>query len=194
MTDVVQQHHTRPWWMRPPVWVIGIAAVALIVFLIIERVGGPPATPYSTFLDQLDAGNVASVTFQGTEIIGRFKHPLNASTSNGTKPDDTFRSRVPDFGDPSLIPELRKQHVPIDVTLSSQWTSWLGRLPWPMVIILGAVLIAALVRLVRGGKGTVSPLSMHPMGGMVGLISGLFGKQQQAESPPTPNSDESKGR
>ena len=33
--------------------------------------------PYSTFLDQLEAGNVASVTFQGTEIDGRLKRPLD---------------------------------------------------------------------------------------------------------------------
>jgi hypothetical protein len=194
MTDVVvQQHCTRPWYMRPPVWFIGVAVAAVLAFVIVERLGGPAATPYSTFLDQLDAGNVASVTFQGTQIDGRFKHPLTAATSDGSKQNDTFRSRVPDFGDSSLIPELRKQHVAIDVTSSSQWTSWLGRLPWPMVIILGAILIAGLVRLARGGKPTVSPLSMHPMGGMVGLVSGLFGRQP-TESPPMQDTGELKRR
>jgi ATP-dependent Zn protease len=177
------------------VWFIGIAVLAALAFVIVENVGGPTTTPYSTFLDQLDAGNVASVTFQGTQIDGRFKHPLSAATSNGTKQNDTFRSHVPDFGDSSLISELRKQHVAIDVTTSSQWTSWLGRLPWPMVFILGAVLIAALVRFVRGGKpGSVSPMSMHPMGGMMGLVSGLFGKQQQVESPPASDRDKAKSQ
>jgi ATP-dependent Zn protease len=194
MKDVAHTHCTRSWWMRPPVWFTGIAVVAALAFVIFENVGGPAATPYSTFLDQLDAGNVASVTFEGTQIDGRFKHPLTAATSSGTKQNDTFRSRVPDFGDSSLIPELRKQHVAFDVTLSSQWTSWLGRLPWPMVFILGAVLIAALVRFVRGGKpGSVSPMSMHPMGGMMGLISGLFGRQQ-AESPPASDRDKAKSQ
>jgi ATP-dependent Zn protease len=195
MTDVVvQQHCTRSWYMRPPVWFVGIAVMAVLAFIVFENVGGPAATPYSTFLDQLDAGNVASVTFQGTQIDGRFKHPLTAATSDGSKQNDTFRSRVPDFGDSSLIPELRKQRVAIDVTSSSQWTSWLGRLPWPMVFILGAILIAALVRLARGGKSpAAAPMSMHPMGGMMGLVSSLFGKQP-AESPPAPESKEAKGR
>jgi ATP-dependent Zn protease len=195
MTDVVvQQHCTRSWYMRPPVWFVGTAVMAVLAFIVFENVGGPAATPYSTFLDQLEAGNVASVTFQGTQIDGRFKHPLTAATSDGSKQNDTFRSRVPDFGDSSLIPELRKQRVAIDVTSSSQWTSWLGRLPWPMVFILGAILIAALVRLARGGKSpAASPMSMHPMGGMMGLVSSLFGKQP-AESPPAPESKEAKGR
>jgi ATP-dependent Zn protease len=176
------------------VWFIGVAVAAVLAFVIVEKSGGPAATPFGTFLDQLDAGNVASVTFQGMEINGRFKHPVTAATSNGAKQNETFRSRAPDFGDSSLIPELRKQHVAIDVTSSSQWTSWLGRLPWPMVFILGAVLIAALVRLVRGGKSpSMSPMSMHPMGGMMGLISGLFGKQQ-AEGPPAPENKEAQGR
>jgi len=194
MTDAVQhQHCTRAWYMRPPVWFIGVAVAAVLAFVIFEKSGGPTATPYGVFLNQLDAGNVAGVTFQGMEINGRFKQPVTAA-SNGTKQSDTFRSRVPDFGDSSLIPELRKQHVAIDVTSSSQWMSWLGRLPWPMVFIIGAVLIAALVKLVRGGKSaSVSPMSMHPMGGMMGLVSGLFGKQP-AETAPAPEIKETKGR
>jgi len=195
MTDAVQhQHCTRAWYMRPPVWFIGAAVAAVLAFVIFEQTGGSTATPYGAFLDQLDAGNVASVTFQGMEISGRFKHPVTATTSNSTEQKETFRSRVPDFGDSSLITQLRKQHVAIDVTSSSQWMSWLGRLPWPMVFIIGAVLIAALVRLVRGGKSTsMSPMSMHPMGGMMGLVSGLFGKQP-AETAPAPESKEAKGR
>jgi len=54
-------------------------------------------------------------------------------------------------------------------------------------------LIAGVVRLVRGGKpqsGAVT--SMHPMGGMMGLVSGLFGKQQQATSPPAQDGDRTK--
>jgi ATP-dependent Zn protease len=194
MAELAQHHCTKPWYMRPPAWFIVAAVVALAIFAVYETTGGPTATPYGVFLDQLDAGNVASVTLQGTQIDGRFKNPVTTAAANGAVPADTFRSRVPDFGDSSLIPELRKQRVAIDVTLSSQWTSWLGRLPWPMVFILGAVLIAALVRFVRGGKpGSASPMSMHPMGGMMGLVSGLFGKQSQPAGTPPPAGEGTKG-
>jgi len=186
MTDAVQHHCTRPWWRRPPVWLIGIAVVALAIFTVIEMAGRPAATPYGTFLDQLAAGNVASVTFQGMEINGRFNHPLNVAASNGAAQVNTFRSRVPDFGDPSLIPELRKQHVAIDVTSSASWMRLLGGLPWPMLLFIGIALIAGLIRFVRGGKAqSGSAMPMHPMQGMIGLVSGLFGKQQKAADPPT---------
>lgn len=190
MTDIAQHKHcTRPWYMRPPVWVLGAIIVGLIVFGIVESVGGPAATPYGSFLDQLDAGNVASVTFKGSEIDGRFKHPPSVAAANDSAQADTFRSRVPDFGDTSLIPELRKQHVAIDVaSSSSSWTRVLAGIPLPMLLFLGFIVVAATVRFVRGGKaqpGTAMP--MHPMQGMIGLVSGLFGKQDQAASTPSPD-------
>lgn len=191
------KHCQVPWWKRPPVWFIGIAVVlALIVGVVVEETGRRTPMPYGAFLDQLDAGNVASVTFQGTEIDGRFKHPVDASPSSGdTAPRDTFRSLVPDFGDPTLMPTLRRLHVLIDVKSPSQWTSLLGRIPWPILFVIGAMIIAGLVRLVRGGKAQPgSAMAMHPMGGMIGLVSGLFGRQPHAASTPPHDGEEPKGR
>jgi len=188
------EHCHRPWWKRPPFWFLVIAAViALLIVYIPETDGNPTPTPYSTFLDQVEAGNVASVTFQGTEIHGRYKHPLDSAPSGGTVPRDTFSSRVPDFGDPTLIPALRKQHVAIDVSPPSQWAALLARIPWPMLLFLGAVMIAALVRLLRGGKVQSGPaVPTLPAHGMIGLVSGLFAKRNQAESPPKHDGDEPK--
>jgi cell division protease FtsH len=162
------------------VWFIAIAAVLLLIVVgvQIETAGKAAPTPYSAFLDQLEAGNVASVTFQGTEIHGRFKQLADSAQR------DTFSTRVPDFGDPALIPELRKHHVTINVSAPSWWISALARIPWPMLVFLGVVLVAGLVRLVRGGKaqpGSLAP--MHPMHGIVGLVSGFFAKPHQVESP-----------
>ena len=108
--------------------------------------------PYGALLDQVEAGNVASMTFDGTEVDGRFKHPLRDGLPTGTSRRDSFRSRVPDFGDPALIPELRKEHVAIDVRSPSQWASLLARLPWPMLVFVALILVVALVRIVRGAK------------------------------------------
>jgi hypothetical protein len=183
MTNATSHCH-RPWWKRPPVWFLGVAAVLLIVVAVFEQTNKPALTPYSTFLDQLDAGNVAGVTFQGTEIDGRFKHGLGNSSAGGAAPSLSFRSRVPDFGDPALIPELHKQHVVIEIATPSAWAWLLGRVPWPMLIFVGAMLVAALVRLVRGGNvQSGSGASVNPQQGMVGLISGLFTKERRAQSP-----------
>jgi hypothetical protein len=180
-------HCNRPWWKRPPTWFIGIAALLLLVFAVVEMDGNVPATPYGTFLDQLAAGNVASVTFQGTDINGRFKQPVADATSSGTAQRDVFRSRVPDFGDPALIPELRKQHVVIDVTAPSPWAWLLGRVPWPMLAIVAVMLLAAVTRMVRGGPaGPAVPA--HGMGPM-GLLAGLFAKERPGPGPAAQESD-----
>ena len=186
------QHCDRPWWKRPPVWLLAIAAMALLIFGIVETAGGPAATPYGTFLDQLDAGNVASVVFRGTEIDGHFKHPLADASATGTAPSDAFRSRVPDFGDPALIPALRKQHVAIEVASSSSWTRLLAGLPWPMLLLIGVMLIAGFVRFMRGKGQSSSDMPMAPMQGMMGLVAGLFAKPQPAAGPPTHDSDSAK--
>jgi ATP-dependent Zn protease len=181
------EHCQRAWWKRPPVWfIVGAAVLALGISVVIEETGRRAPTSYGAFLDQLEAGNVASVTFQGTQINGRFNHPLEKAQT------EAFSTQVPEFGDPTLIPELRKQRVVIDVQSSSSWTSLLARLPWPMVLFVGAALIAGLVRLVRGGKAQAG--SATPMHGMMGLVSGLFGRPQQAESPPPHQGDDAEKR
>jgi ATP-dependent Zn protease len=191
--DRTEDRPPPSWWRTSKLWWgIGIAAVLILIIgaVIVQVVKSAPIA-YGLFLDQLDAGNVASLTFKGTEIDGRFKHGLDSTTANGSARQDTFHSRAPDFGDPTLIPELRKQHVVIDVTSSSSsWMQWFAGIPVPMLLFIGAALIAGLVRLVRGGKvqsGAAMP--MHPMQGMMGLVSGLFGKQQQAGTPPTQDGD-----
>jgi ATP-dependent Zn protease len=187
MTDATQHHHcTVPWWRRPPVLLVGIVVLALAIFTIYEVAGVPAATPYGTFLDQLEAGNVASVRFQGTQIIGTFKHPVDAPATNNATQVNTFRTRMPDFGDPTLIAELRQRHVAIDVTSSSSWTRLLAGIPLPMLFFLGFIIVAIVIRFVRGGKApSTTPMPMHPMQGMIGLVSGLFGKQGQPANPPT---------
>jgi len=180
-------HCQRPLWKRPPFWFVVIAAVlALGIGIVMEESARRAPMPYGTFLDQLEAGNIASVTFRGTQIDGSLKHALGDAASNGATQRNTFRSHVPDFGDPGLMPELRKQHVLIDVASSSSWTRLLAGLPWPMLLFIGIALVAGLIRLVRGGKtqsGTAMPT--HPMQGMIGLVSGLFAKKPQTADPPT---------
>jgi len=183
----------RPWWKRRALWLIGAAALlALVVGMAIEQSGKPAAVPYSAFLDQLDAGNVASVTFKGTVIEAQLKRPADSAVANGV-PQTTFTSRMPDFGDPTLIPELRKQHAAINVTAPSAWGWLLGRLPWPMLVFIGAMLVAGVVRLMRGRRSPSAAAAPMPMHGVIGLVSGLFAKGRQAE-PSTPEGGEKPAR
>jgi hypothetical protein len=173
MTDGAQPHGGRPWYKRPVVWIVFVVLAVLLVAGLMEMGKSPATIRYSDFLDQLDAGNVASVTFAGTRIDGRFKAPVTETASGAAL--TAFRSRVPDFGDPSLFPELRGRHVTIGVA-SSQWfglgvggTAILGviaafLLAKPMLLVIAAAFIAGLVRVARGGKMDIhSILSMMPM-------------------------------
>jgi ATP-dependent Zn protease len=188
MTDTPVHCH-RPLWKRPPFWFVIIAAVlALGIGIALEESARRAPMPYGEFLDQVEAGNIASVTFRGTQIDGSLKHAVGDAASKDAAQQNTFRSHVPDFGDPTLLAELRKQHVVIDVASSSSWTRLLAGLPWPMLLFIGIALVAGLIRLVRGGKAqSGSAMPTHPMQGMIGLVSGLFGKQQQAAEPPKQN-------
>jgi len=189
------KHCDRPWWKRPTVWFVAIVVVALIGVAVVKQTDQPAATPYSTFLDQVEAGKIASVTFEGMEIVGRFKPPSANAPAGGTAQRDSFRSLVPDVGDPTLIPVLRKQHVAIDVAPPSAWTWLLGRVPWPMLIFVGVMLAIGFVRLLRGGKAQAgSAASTLPAHGMIGLLSGLFAKQHASESPSARDSDTPKSR
>lgn len=180
------QYCQRPWWKRPPVWLLAVVVLGALVYLVAKEAGGPAPMPYGAFFDQLEAGNVASATFKGTEIDGRFKHPLSEGLPTGTSQHDRFRSRVPDFGDPGLIPELRKEHVVIDVSAPSQWTSLLARVPWPLFLFLAVALIVAVVRIVRGPKaGSGAAMPMRPGAGIIGLVSNLFAKSRDAEDRPS---------
>jgi ATP-dependent Zn protease len=188
-------HCQRPLWKRPPFWFVIVAAVlALGIGIAVEEAARRAPMPYGTFLDQLEAGNIASVTFRGTQIDGSLKRAVADAASNAATPQTTFRSHVPDFGDPAMLAELRKQHVAIDVASSTSWTRLLAGIPLPMLFFIGFIAVAAIIRYMRGGKAqSGSAMPTHPMQGMIGLVGGLFGKQPQAANPATPDRTGPKG-
>jgi ATP-dependent Zn protease len=173
-------HGSRPWGLIA----IGVFALLIVGFVLVREARETAPVPYSTFLDQLDAGNVASVSFQGTQISAQLKHPSETSG----KPQDNVTTVVPGVGDPGLISELRKQHVSIVVAAQS-WTSLFERIPWPIWLFGGALLLAGLRKLFRRGTAHAeadSPqagVPMHPMQGMMGLAAGLFANPKPGAEP-----------
>lgn len=123
----------------------GVLLSAMAALISISRAGHVPTLSYGAFLDQVDGGNVAAVTFHGTEIDVRLRRAIVEVSM--AKPSADFTSRVPDFGDPSLIPLLRRNHVAIDVVAPSSWTWLLDRVPWPMLLFVAALLLAGALRL-----------------------------------------------
>jgi cell division protease FtsH len=165
-------------------WIVALIVVISwnIANLINSRPNTNPiiAIPYSVFIDQLNSGNVAKVSFQGNAVTGTLKHAitfnpatssvaqpsasapasssasaqaspsappqaapsqgigLTSRNSNQTQTSDRFSTRVPDFGDPALLPELKSQNVEIDVNAEQGPSIWVVILtqaaPWLILI------------------------------------------------------------
>jgi len=174
MTDVVQSQPRRRWYKRPILWIAGVILVVLAGFMAAQMGGHAASLRYSEFLDQLDADNVASVTFAGTQVDARLRQPIADKTSKDGSLSSAFRTRIPDFGDARLLSELRTKHVAIVVASSSQWFGVGGIaivgtvaaviIAKPMLLIIAAGFIAGLIRVMRGGKMDVRAiLAMVPM-------------------------------
>jgi cell division protease FtsH len=117
-----------PRWMW---WLILLALMAWNIWAFLPA-GRPEASiPYSTFVTQVRADNVASVHIAGGEITGTFVKPLPwPQPTPGSKPTaaspqptssppttySAFRTTFPEaVGDPSLIPLLESHGVVVDV-------------------------------------------------------------------------------
>lgn len=75
---------------------------------------------YSTFRDQLEAGNVEKVTVQGEKISGEFKKPAEKKSPQGKPvPYKEFFTYLPSFGDDKLLSMLASIAVFIPFTSHS---------------------------------------------------------------------------
>ena len=75
----------------------------------VQQVG---EVPYSTFYQQVQAGNVKDATFQGQDITGDFKNALSLTDANGDPvlTNQYHLTQLPN-GDPNLITLLNTYHV-----------------------------------------------------------------------------------
>ncbi len=89
---------------------------------------------YSTFVAQVNANNVQSVTITDYTVTGVFKAPV--LSSDGTTKSTQFTTTVPQFGNSDLIALLQAHRVAIDVQSSSSASFWLN-----MLIIVGPIVL-----------------------------------------------------
>ena len=121
---------------------------------------------YSRFLQQVEQGNVSSVTISSdNSVTGTFKTPVRqqpTGTANGSVAATNFTTFIPATGDPSLLPLLEKKGVDISAQLV--------QLPWwqtALTLLLNALPLLLLLYL-----GFMSVRSMRQMQNQGG---GLFG-------------------
>ena len=119
-----------------------LLVVVVLDFWLISAISGHPhmAVPYSpTFVSQVRAGNVESVTFQGDAISGVFEHPVRDPADAKSEPQTEFRTRQPPVpGDPSLIALLKEHGVTVTAKApaggSTLLSIFLYVAPWLLII------------------------------------------------------------
>ncbi len=125
-----------------PIWWI-VAAVLLVWNIISFFPRSSPAAqiPYTTFINQVNAGNVQDVQISGNQITGNFASAIlwpvitpaptgtspTAGSANGAQPTPSpythFATMFPDVvGDTSLMPLLEQKKVSVNVVPSA--TPW----------------------------------------------------------------------
>jgi hypothetical protein len=152
----------RPFWRSRGFWIYVVALLALNWLFTIFFTSGPTriTVPYTTFIEQVTAGNVKTVTAQSNSIQGEFKQPVASGSQSGT----LFQTERPVFAQDNLETLLQQQNIPITATAPGSGQSPL------LSLLLGfgptLLLVAAFIY-----------LSQRAAGGAGGIL-GSFGRSQ----------------
>ncbi len=160
-------------WLR---WLLFVFLINLLFYgpLLFSLLSAPSTTinlSYSRFLQQVEQGNVTSVTINSDDsVTGTFKTPVRqpptaqpTGAANGSVAATQFTTLIPATGDPNLLPLLEKKGVEINAQIVQPpwWETALG------------LLLNALPLLLLLYFGVMSLRGMRQMQNMQG--GGLFG-------------------
>ena len=113
---------------------------------------------YTQLIEQVDAGNVKSVSIKKLQVTGEFIKEVSLQTTGEKKstPVSDFVTFLPSFQGEGLISKLQDKKVVINVEPPSQesviWQVLIGVLPW--VLIIGVwILVMKRAQQVQGGPG-----------------------------------------
>ena len=150
--------------MKSPQWRIISAVLIFLLFMylwnIFFRLGAPEyhTIGYSQFLEQLNAGNIYSVTIKELQITGSFvkETPIQLPDEKKTVTVKQFQTFLPSFQGEDLIKALQEKTVLITVEPSEKgsilWQILIGVLPWLLIIGIW-ILIMRRAQQIQGGPG-----------------------------------------
>jgi cell division protease FtsH len=121
-------------------WLLIAMAFAYWMFRDVSATENGAQISYSEFREQVQSGNVSTITVQGEEINGVFEQPVEQQDAAGqTITLEEFRTIIPSFGDDNLLNLLESNHVIVETQAGENfsWTNLLfSILPF---LFLGAV-------------------------------------------------------
>jgi cell division protease FtsH len=150
--------------MKSPQWRIVSAILIFTLFIylwnMLFRIGTPEyhTISYSQFLEQLQAGNIHSVTIKELQITGSLSKETAIAQPDGksTAPVKNFHTFLPSFQGEELIQQLRDKNVLIAVEPAEKssllWQILIGILPWVLIIGIWVFLMKR-AQQIQGGPG-----------------------------------------
>src|SRR5579862_4541497 len=164
---------------RPSLWVALAILLALDWIFVLAYQPSVPArvtVPYTYFTQQIQQGNVASVTAQGSAIQGTFRravtYPTGAATTSGSQKSTTttayFQTNRPTFASDNLLGALQKEGATVTARPIQSGSD-------PLLVFLGGVLPTLLL---LGFWVYIIKRYWGQMGGASGMTSGMFGMGQ----------------
>ena len=116
------------------------------------------SVPYTQFMEQLDGGNIKSVSIRKLRVTGEFRKEVAPQVAAGEKapaPVKNFQTFLPSFQGEGILTKLREKDVVVTVEPPEESVFWqivIGILPW--VLIFGVwILIMRRTQQVQGGPG-----------------------------------------
>ncbi|VAX27419.1 Cell division protein FtsH [hydrothermal vent metagenome] len=143
MTDIKETINDK---LKRPEWRFGIALLLIVVFLLFWGQFYHPEVPeqyevsYSRFIEQLNAGNIKSVTIKDLQVSGEFVKGIKISLPGKKEAAEAkyFRTFLPSFQGEGLLSELENKRVVINVKPPEEVSFFgkflLGVLPWVLII------------------------------------------------------------
>ena len=150
--------------MKSNQWRIASAVLVLIVFFFLWnqffQLGSVEQHPitYSQFIEQLNAGNIKSVTIKNLQVTGEFAKEITVGAQTEKKGEAAkyFLTYLPSFQGQDLLKTLEEKKVAVTVEPQEKgsllWQILIGILPW--VLIIGFwVLLMKRAQQIQGGPG-----------------------------------------
>jgi len=126
-------------WGNRHLWVVLIAILALFGWNIIAQQMRTTQISYSTFLSQVRADNVQTITVQGQEIDGTLKEPAQLSQGKQGSYKD-FVTYLPSFGDDKLMSLLEDKNIEVNTLPKRDAAFWyviISLLPFLLLVWIG---------------------------------------------------------
>jgi cell division protease FtsH len=150
--------------MKSTQWRIVSGILILVLFFYMWnqffKLGTPErnAVTYSQFIEQMNAGNIKSVTIKNLQVNGEFMKEMNIQSPDGKKTlgIKMFQTFLPSFQGEDLLKRLEEKKVAVTVEPSEKgsflWQFLIGLLPWVLIIGFWVIMMKRSQQ-IQGGPG-----------------------------------------